>query len=289
MDYLSAGFSSLSSALYQGARAVMPVAVDALTEMSLRDQQIGKIVGGMGLIVIGSGLFVKSAVLDNLIFRLSGQNQKVSKTALAVAATGLAIVGYGTYNLVTGTYELAGDYLLYANCNRDAVIEKGNLALQCPEVQKLWNEVKAQGDFKLHCASPELVRSAATFSEARILAFSRIDDDFPYALTFELNNLKRTEAFKSIGLNSCSLDADSFALAAETIEYGTTLDTHRIATSCIQGGFWPAHFNMNARAFDGARNWNSFEVFLEYAEKTGHIENYREQWRKSCGQPDRQA
>lgn len=297
--------SVISRVINQSAQIMMPTALDILMEMSFQDARIGKIVGGIGLTVSGASLMVASGIPKTLKSRYwtnAQTNESTSKTALrwGTAAAGLIITSYGVYNITTGIFELIApnpeqqdktsdskfpkNMISSTTCDADILNAKKQL-LSCPEGQQIWDEVENEGPFTIRCAtSDEAPAGSIVYIEKREILLSETKE-MVKSLLFELTNLKRAEIASLVGRNKCGLNVEDYVVGTEAIEYGSVLDTHKIAENCIKGGFWSSELDQYQEEFSGKysdTDWTSFEGYLATQEKYGHADFYRMQWYKKC-------
>lgn len=190
------------------------------------------------------------------------------------------------------------------NCSR--VLKAKEQLLSCPEAFQLWNEVESEGPFSLECVPYKKAPfGAMVFCDLRKIL---VDEDgsinrLTSSILFELNNLKRAKSAILIDRNKCNSSADEFALAYETIEYGTASDTYKITDSCMRNGIWPkdlsdigkyykskSFYDMVKEYFKDPSidddpygdDWTSIEGYLKHQEFTGHTDSYRVAWYKRC-------
>ncbi|MCB1213091.1 MAG: hypothetical protein KDK40_02215 [Chlamydiia bacterium] len=157
----------------------------------------------------------------------------------------------------------------------------------CPPAKKLWDEVDQEGAFTITCMPAETAPTKAmTWLETREILISSGNTEMLSPLLFELNNLKRAKVGILLSQNKCTFEnADAYAKLIERLEYGTTKDTHEMATHCVDNGYWPVNSLNYREEFAGNSkdsNWNTFEGYLKTQEKYGHTDFYRSKWYKAC-------
>lgn len=273
--------SDVGNSIRNKINMLTPLVLGMAIEFGLEDQRIGKIVGGA--IMALSGLNIFSKALHSRSWssqtQLNTKLQKISRCGALVL--GLGFASYGIYSFIYGIKE----FLFPLSCETRLEIAKKQL-LSCPEAQQLWRDVSREGAISYRCAKEEIVApsTASVRLDTREISISETCNDPELSLLFELQNLNQSRKFFDLAHQRCSLDADRYAYAMESLESETTKIVHQISKQCVLEGYWPKSMIAYEKQFSGpdATNWNNLEVQLADQERLGHTQWYRQEWYKQC-------
>jgi hypothetical protein len=295
MSYIGSCISFVSNAVRQAAQVIFPVAVNTAIDAGLQDERIGKIVGGVSLIFTGIGAIIASGVPKRLAARFISTKEdfspeSVQKTALRYGAAFLGLLStcYGVYNVAMGVMELmkmnedpkkvrSEENSSSIACIGGALKRNKEQILRCPEIQNLWNKVKADGSFTLCNSELPWHGEAYTLLEKRMIIIDPRTSSrkINYDLVFELNNLKQSKEALLLFDYRCKMSPNQFARSIEKVEYQSSVETQNIIHDCQNRGVW--------KWWSDSYNCTSFGDYFWIQENLGdHTDQIRRRWHQAC-------
>ena len=286
--------------LGEGLKFVAPIAIDATFKLSLQDQKIAKLVGGLLITLQGIELTKNGLGGRNLN---SHQTKPIQTIKWPQLTLGLLATAYGIYQLMTGLLEIVPaaqaktinkpqqdieDYDPYSpikfgpykTCESRLQEIKEDIH-NCPTAQQLWNKLESEKPFSIHCASFEKAPTGAFVeTQTRKIFLSDLSERMTENLLFEMNNLDQAQNLRFVQVQACSKGPEWYAEQVEKIEYQTLQNTYRIAEECIESENWPAEYSTFTSMKNG--DWAEFDAYLEDQKSNGHYDLYVQSWNERC-------
>lgn len=159
--------------------------------------------------------------------------------------------------------------------------------LKCAEASKLWNEMKADGNFTIQCdtsGEAKDISGLPHFPGARKLLISEKKKDISKIGTHILSGLisLKPDPLISVVEKKCEMPVEIFVRNMASIEHKSVIKSHEIASACVKEETWPANWDVFRGEFNQEKSIADFDHFLARQEESGSSNLQRSNWHRLC-------